>query len=212
MLIFYAGKWFHLFLSNMNNSNLLIICLRPDKFFKVLLCIINNSHKHQSFIYTQLSDQTVLFQTIPFSISTVFCLHTVEWSSRTIPNNSFEINNTVYTSHKSFWPIDRTLSGATTPCQTPGSDNNEKVLSIPQNSSITIASPSDSLLSYPGHILREPYPFAEKQSVYSAAPGRKYRILSSEDGVGCFSLEKNPIVFHYSYKIFIRKRNHILFF
>ena len=32
-----------------------------------LLCISNNSIKYQSFIYTQLNDQTVLFQTIKLS-------------------------------------------------------------------------------------------------------------------------------------------------
>ena len=37
----------------------------------------------------------------------------------------------------SIWPIDRTLSGATTPGQIgPGSDGSEGVLFIPQNSSI----------------------------------------------------------------------------
>ena len=38
------------------------------KWFKVLLCITNNSIKHQSFLYIQLSDQTVLFQIIQLSI------------------------------------------------------------------------------------------------------------------------------------------------
>ena len=32
------------------------------KWFQVLLCITNNSIKHQSFVYTQLNDQTVLLQ------------------------------------------------------------------------------------------------------------------------------------------------------
>ena len=51
---------------------------------------------------------TVLFQAIQFSISTQF---------------SF------------IWPIDRTLSGATTPRQSgPGSYGNEVVLNIPQRS------------------------------------------------------------------------------
>ena len=31
------------------------------KWFQVLLCITNNSIKYQSFVYTQLNDQTVLF-------------------------------------------------------------------------------------------------------------------------------------------------------
>ena len=34
-----------------------------------MLCITNNSIKHQSFVYTQLNDQTVLFQAIQVSIS-----------------------------------------------------------------------------------------------------------------------------------------------
>ena len=81
------------------------------KWFQVLLCIINNSIKHQSFIYTQLNVKTVLFQTIQFSLSTQF---------------------------SSIWPIDRTLSGATSPGQSvSGSDVNKKVLWILQSSSIT---------------------------------------------------------------------------
>ena len=66
--------------------------------------------------------KTILFQTVLFSISTQF---------------------------SSIWPIDRTLSGATTPGQSgPGSNGNEGVLHIPQCSSITGASPSDCLVSY----------------------------------------------------------------
>ena len=46
-------------------------------------------------------------------------------------------------------PIDRTLSGATTPGQSgPGSGSNEGVLFVPQSSSITEASPSDGSVSY----------------------------------------------------------------
>ena len=44
------------------------------------------------------------------------------------------------------------LSGATSPGQSgPGSDGNERVLHIPQSSSIT---GTDCLVSYPGHLLR----------------------------------------------------------
>ena len=39
------------------------------KWFEELLCIINNSIKHQSFVYTQQNDQTVLFH---FSMSHLF--------------------------------------------------------------------------------------------------------------------------------------------
>ena len=68
-------------------------------------------------------------------------------------------------------PIDKTLSGATTLGQGgPGSEGNEEVLCISQSCSITEASPSDCLVSFPGHSLGESYPFAEIQSVYSAAP------------------------------------------
>ncbi len=38
--------------------------------------MINNPIKHQSFVYSQLNDQTVLFQTIQFSISTQFFVYT----------------------------------------------------------------------------------------------------------------------------------------
>ena len=85
------------------------------KWFQVLLCITNNSIKYLSFIYTQLNVKTVLFQMILFSISTQF---------------------------NSKWPIDKTLSGATTPGHSgPGSDGNKEVFRIPQNSSITGTSP-----------------------------------------------------------------------
>ena len=48
----------------------------------------------------------------------------------------------------------------------------KEVLSIPQNSSITGASPTDCLVSYPGHLLvgGESYPSAEMKLVYSTAP------------------------------------------
>ena len=35
----------------------------------------------------------------------------------------------------------------------PGSDGNEEVLCIPQSSSAAVTSPSDCLVSYPGHSL-----------------------------------------------------------
>ena len=56
----------------LNESKLILLC--TVKWFQVLQCITNNSIKHQSFIYTQLNDQTVLFQTIQFSISLLFAL------------------------------------------------------------------------------------------------------------------------------------------
>ena len=56
-------------------------------------------------------------------------------------------------SNSSIWPINRTLSVATTIGQSgSGSNGNEEVLHIPQ-SSRTGASLSDCLVSYPGHLL-----------------------------------------------------------
>ena len=84
------------------------------------------------------------FQTIQFNISTMF---------------------------NSILPIDRVLSGATSPSLSePGSDGNKGVLCIPQSSSITGTSPSDCFVSYPGHSLWESYPSAERQSVYLTGP------------------------------------------
>ena len=53
----------------------------------------------------------------------------------------------------SIWHIDRTLSGVTILSHSePVSDGNEGVLRIPQSSSISGSSPSDCLVSYPGHL------------------------------------------------------------
>ena len=80
-----------------------------------------------------------LFQTIQFSISSQFSC---------------------------FGPIDRTVSGATTPAQSgPGSDGNEGALLIPQSSSITGTLPSDCSVLCTGYSLFSPS--AEVQSVYS---------------------------------------------
>ena len=84
--------------------------------------------RRRIFVYTQLNVKTVLFQTIQFSISTQF---------------------------SSIWPIDRILSGATTPgLSEPGSDGNKGVLCIPQSFNITETSTSDCFVSYPGYTLQ----------------------------------------------------------
>ena len=46
-----------------------LILLHTFNWFQVLLCITNNSIKHQSFVYKQLNDQTV-----QFSIGHLFAL------------------------------------------------------------------------------------------------------------------------------------------
>ena len=74
---------------------------------------------------------SVLFQIIQFSISTLFRRQKQFYFEQIGP-----------------------LSGATTPGPSgPGSDGNEGVLRIPQSSSIAGTSPSDCLVSYPGHSL-----------------------------------------------------------
>ena len=60
--------------------------------------------------------------------------------------------HSVYKPNSSIWPRDRTLLSATTLGESgPGSNGNEGVLRIPSRSIITGASPSDGLVSYPGH-------------------------------------------------------------
>ena len=74
-------------------------------------------------------------------------------------------------SKNSICPIDRTLSGATTPGQSgPENDGNKGVLHISQSSNITGALALDGLMSYPRHTLGKYYPSAEMQSVYPIAP------------------------------------------
>ena len=75
------------------------------------------------------------------------------------------------TQFSSIWPIDRTLSGATTLGQSgPGSDYNEGVLHSPQNSSITGTSPSDCFVISKTLVGRvRAYSSAEMQLVYSTA-------------------------------------------
>ena len=87
----------------------------------------------------------VLFQAILFSISSQF---------------------------SSIWLINRILSGATTPGQSrPESNDNGEELRILPSPSITGASTSDCLLTYPGHLLGlGSYPSAKKQSVYYTIP------------------------------------------
>ena len=80
--------------------------------------------------------KAVLFQTIQFNKSIVFVYTQLNVKSSSISINQFSISK----QFSSIWPIDRTLSGATTLglCR-PGSNGNKGVLRIPQSSSITEA-------------------------------------------------------------------------
>ena len=91
-------------------------------------------------MFTQLNAQIFLTEIIQFNISHLLVL---SLNGKSV-----------------IWPIDRTLSGATTPGQSgPGSDGNEEILCIPPKSSITGVSPLDCLVSYPGHPLESVLPF-----------------------------------------------------
>ena len=62
------------------------------------------------------------------------------------------------------------------------SDGSEGVLCIPQSSSTAGTSPSDCLVSYPGHSFGGgSYPSAEVQSVYSTAPADWASIYYSDN-------------------------------
>ena len=78
-------------------------------------------------------------------------LHTVKWFQILLYNHHNLTSVICLNTVCSIWSIDRTLSGATTPglCG-PGSNSNEGVLYVPQNSSILIASSLDCFESYLG--------------------------------------------------------------
>ena len=110
-----------------------------------------------------LSIKTVLFQTIQFSMSTVFVCTHLNVKTVLFQAIKFSISMQFKCWNSSIWPIDKTLSGTTTPGQSgPESDGNERVLCIPPSSRF--------LTSYPQHSLGEFYLFVEMQSVYFAAP------------------------------------------
>ena len=124
----------------------------------------------KTFLFQAIQfSQTVLIQTIQFSISIDF-VH----SQLNVKAVLFQVIQFSISTHISFiWPIDRILSGATTPGQSgPEDDDSEGVLHISQSSNITGTSPSDCLVSYPGPSLVRggAYPSAEVLSVYSTTP------------------------------------------
>ena len=51
---------------------ILLIRLHSVKLFKVLFCVTNNSTRQQTFAYSQLNRQTILFLAIQFNISHLF--------------------------------------------------------------------------------------------------------------------------------------------
>ena len=131
-------------------------------FKQIKNSISNNSVLHK---YAVSMLKTVLFQTIQFSISTQF---------------------------SSIWPIERTLSSATTPGQSgPGSDSNEEVLRIPPNSSIIEASPSDCLMSYPGHSLGKVLPLCREAISGFYSPNWLSQVIARIPSFGQIKLFKH---------------------
>ena len=119
-----------------------------------------NSIRHYSFICTQLNGFKHCYQilTIQFKINHLFAQLNGFQKSKWL--NIF------------IWPQDGALTGTTTRGQS-GPNVNEGVLHILQ-SCRTGASPSDGLVSYPRHMLRQgeegPTPSAEMQLAYSYSP------------------------------------------
>ena len=153
-----------------------------------MLCVTNNSIKYQSFVYTKLNDQAVLFQTIYFDKSTPFFLHIIK--CKTVLFQTIQFSKSKQLS--SIWAIDSNLSDATTLCQSgPWSNGNEGVFRFTKAPLLMYH--RNYLVSYPGRSLWESYPSTVMQSVYSTAPadlatGHSLRVSypRCRDAVGVF--------------------------
>ena len=121
-----------------------------------MLCLTNNSIKHQSFAYTLLNNQKVLYLTIRFSISHLFA--------------QFECQRVLFDPLIGPYQV-QPLRGQSEP----GSDGNEEVLRIPQSSSNVISRT----------LVVEVLPSAEKQWVYSTAPADRAKHDSSLNRIYC---------------------------
>ena len=143
-------------------------------------CITNNSIKHQSFVYTQLNDQIVLFLTIQFSISSVFVCTQLNVKTVLFQTIQFSISTQffVYTQLNVKTVRSQTTQfsqGTQFKCQTvlfdpkigpyqllpPWARVDLRTMtmkgysSISQSCNITGTSPSDCLVSYQEHSLWE---------------------------------------------------------
>ena len=129
------------------------------------------------FKWSKVLIQAVLIQAIQFK-----CLKVQFKCRKTVLFQAIEFS--ISTQLISIQPIDRDLSGNTTPGQS-GSrrDGNEEVLRIPQSPSITGTSPSDCLVhTQDTRCGGGAYPSAEKQSVYCTSP--------ADRATECFSMCK----------------------
>ena len=124
-----------------------------------------------------LNVKRVLFQTIQFSVNWVSISKTVLFQA---------VQFSISTQFSSIWPIDRTLSGTTTPRQSGlRSDGNEGVLCIPQGSGITGTSPSYCLFSYSGLSLARDLTLLQSSSRCNLQPSGQF-----------FSLDKTYFLFY----------------
>ena len=83
-------------------------------------------------------------------MSLISFLHTVKWF-QVLRYNSHNLTFFIFCTVCSIWPIDRVLSGATTPSQREhGRNDNEGLLYIPLISKADVLTSND-LISYPGH-------------------------------------------------------------
>ena len=152
----------------------------------------------QNSFYTYIWAWAHFLQTIKWFHLFLYYMNTLLCKNSSISNNSLEqfyvLNiktvlsqtSTQFKCQTVLWAIERTLSDATTPGYSgPGSDGNEGVLLIPQSSSISEASPSDCLVSYPGHSLRE-----EVLPLYREAVGAFY----SPSWLGHFKWNKAGLI------------------
>ena len=139
--------------------------------------------------------KTMLLQTIQYSKSTVFCLHTVKCKNGSIWNNSVYPKDTIYlfltqtlfnsTLIKCYHFLTQLLSSATTSGQCgPGNNGNKGVLCIRQGYSNTDVSPRNCTISYPGQLFWDSFPSAGMNSVYFTVPAnwstRKRKTLISK--------------------------------
>ena len=101
----------------------------------------NNSIYYRSFVCVWFNVFGYFYPSLTIQLNTSHLFTQIKWSNSSISNNS-------QVQFSFIWPIDRTLSGATSPgLSGHRSDGYEGVLYIPQSSTITEASPLLSVIS-----------------------------------------------------------------
>ena len=107
----------------------------------------------------------------------------------------FSISTQFYLTHRSD-PISCYQSG-------PRSKGNKEVLCILQRTSITGASLSDCLVSYPGYSLGESYPPVEMKLMYSTAPVDKATPIVKKIFVSYFFLSRDTTYIVFQFGLFV---------